>query len=362
VESSSRRAYEIATDIGDPDLLSRATYALGSFYEIRGDHEKSDELVNQHLELQSELEGEGRVDSYELLACSLFHQGMFESSLSNAERGVGLYNPQHHNPLAAYGDHPGVACHDWAALSLWFLGYPDEALARAREAMTLAEDPYNFYSLANARVQFAIVHQFRREPVPCEQWADATVSLSGRYGYAYRTAMGMIVSGWARAAQGRTDEGIASIMEGLDVARGTGAEMDHAYFLGLQAEAHLFAGNAQQTAATVADALGQMPRGRTFFFEAELHRLRGRAALAASGDTALAEKAYRTALDVAKAQKARSLQLRALIALAGLESGSDGTDPTLAELNVVYNKFNDGLDTPDLVEAHALLESHIKTA
>ncbi len=362
VESSSRRAYEIATDIGDPDLLSRATYALASFYEIRGDYQKSDELVNQHLELQSELEGEGRVDSYELLACSLFHQGMFEGSLSNAERGVGLYNPQHHNPLAAYGDHPGVACHDWAALSLWFLGYPDEALARAREAMTLAEDPYNFYSLANARVQFAVVHQLRREAAPCEQWADATVSLSTRYGYAYRTGMGMILGGWARASQGRTEEGISRITNGLGVVLATGAEMDDAYFLGLLAEAHIFAGDPVRALAVVEDALGRITRGRNFFYEAELHRLRGRATLDSSGDTALAKRAFRRAFEIARAQKARSSELRAALALAGLDIEGKDRQGALAELARVYGQFKDGLETRDLVEARALLDAHTRTA
>jgi tetratricopeptide (TPR) repeat protein len=178
VERSYRRSHELALDVGDPDLLSQATYALGSFYEIRGDYERSVELMKQRLELEADLPTGERVDSYELLACSEFHQAMFESSLDNADKGARLYRPQHHSALAVYGDHPGVACHNWAALSLWFLGYPDEALARAREAMTLAEDPYNFYSLATARVQFAVVHQLRREAAPCEQWADATVSLS----------------------------------------------------------------------------------------------------------------------------------------------------------------------------------------
>ena len=362
VEASARRAYEIASDIGEPGLLSRATYALGSLHEVRGNYDKSHELMNQHLELQPDPEAETRVDSHELLACSEFHQGLFESSLRHAERGVDLYRPQHHSALAAYGDHPGVACHDWAALSLWFLGHPDEALARAREAMTLAEDPYNFYSLANARVQFAVVHQLRREPAQCEQWAAATVSLSSRYGYHYRTGMGMIVGGWALAAQGQTQEGLARLMEGLEIVLGTGAEMDHAYFLGLLAEGYLFAGSPGETLKTVEHALARIPEGRTFFYDAELHRLRGRAALDSSGDAAMASKAYRRAFEVAEAQNARSLQLRAAMALATLPDRSEEQGWALAELSRLYGQFRDGLETPDLIEARALLDAHSRSA
>ncbi|HET8943589.1 MAG TPA: hypothetical protein VFO59_02300, partial [Dehalococcoidia bacterium] len=289
-------------------------------------------------------------------------QGLFESSLRHAERGVDLYRPQHHSALAAYGDHPGVACHDWAALSLWFLGHPDEALARAREAMTLAEDPYNFYSLANARVQFAVVHQLRREPAQCEQWAAATVSLSSRYGYHYRTGMGMIVGGWALAAQGQTQEGLARLMEGLEIVLGTGAEMDHAYFLGLLAEGYLFAGSPGETLKTVEHALARIPEGRTFFYDAELHRLRGRAALDSSGDAAMASKAYRRAFEVAEAQNARSLQLRAAMALATLPDRSEEQGWALAELSRLYGQFRDGLETPDLIEARALLDAHSRSA
>lgn len=357
VESTYRRAHELSAQTGDPDLAAQATFALGGFYEIRGDYERAGELMNQRLELQSDAEAEGRVDSYELLACSEFHQGMFESSLRYADRGVGLYRPQHHNSMAVYGDHPGVACHDWAALSLWFLGYPDQALHRAREAMTLAEDPYNFYSLATARIQFAVVHQLRREAAQCEQWADATVSLSTRYGYPYRTAMGMIVGGWARAAQGRTDEGVARANEGLEVALATGAEMDHAYFLGLLAEAYLFSGNSDKALETIREALAWIPTGRTFFYEAELHRMRGRAVLDSSDDAALASKAYWRAFEVAQAQNARSLQLRAAMALMGLATETDQAGRALAELKRLYEEFEDGLETPDLTEARALLDA-----
>jgi adenylate cyclase len=255
-----------------------------------------------------------------------------------------------------------VACHDWAALSLWFLGYPDEALARAREAMTLAEDPYNFYSLATARVQFAVVHQLRREAARCEQWADATVSLSTRYGYAYRTGMGMILGGWARSSQGRTDEGISSVMNGLEVVLATGAEMDDAYFLGLLAEAHIFAGDPGRALAVVEDALGRITRGRDFFYEAELHRLRGRATLDSSGDTALAKRAFRRALEIARTQKARSSELRAALALASLDIERSDKQSALEELARVYGQFQDGLETPDLVEARGLLDAYTPTA
>jgi len=95
-------------------------------------------------------EGRLLMESHELMACSMFHQGQFSRAVEHAQSGFRLYDSeQQYSLLASYGDDPGVACADWEALSLWFLGFPDQALLKAEEAIRLAED--HIYSLANAR-------------------------------------------------------------------------------------------------------------------------------------------------------------------------------------------------------------------
>ena len=143
---------------------------------------------------------------------------------------------------ATLGDNAGVSCHDWAGLALWFLGYPDRALARAIRALDLARDPSRAYSLATARAQIAVVHQCRREPEAAIAWADATIAAAQDLGYSYREAMGRVLRGWALSALGDTDQGIREITEGLAASRATGARMDDPHYLALLAESQLRAG------------------------------------------------------------------------------------------------------------------------
>ena len=157
---------------------------------------------------------EHELESSELLACNLFHQGSFARALEYAERGVALFEsggaPGGYTTFpATLGDNAGVSCHDWAGLALWFLGRPDRALARATRALELARDPSRAYSLATARAQMAVVHQCRREPEAALEWAEATIAAAQQLGYVYREAMGRVLRGWALALLGDAPPGRA---------------------------------------------------------------------------------------------------------------------------------------------------------
>ena len=137
-EAAFVRAGELARSLERPDEASWSKYKLATLYEVQGDYERSDSLLEEVLAEPVRPEGApGLVDSHELLACSLFHQGAFGRALESAERGLEAYDDMSGNAFkAAYGNHPGIACHSWAALSLWQLGCPDAA--RARAAMSVA--------------------------------------------------------------------------------------------------------------------------------------------------------------------------------------------------------------------------------
>jgi hypothetical protein len=103
------------------------------------------------------------VEAHELLACSTFHQGRAATAVRYAEAGLALYDEDRDSGfLAPYGEHPAVACHDWAALALWFLGHPDRAMAHATRALALARE--HAYSLAAAEVQLTMIFRAQAPP------------------------------------------------------------------------------------------------------------------------------------------------------------------------------------------------------
>ena len=191
-------------------------------------------------------------DSHELLACSLFHQGVFDEALEHAERGLAAYDGQYFNPaMAAYGDNAGAMCHSWASLSLWFLGFPDLARDRAREAVALAHDPRRRYGYATVLAQAAIVEQCRLDIAATRANAQAAMEVATRDGYRYRVAMAMILHGWAVAADGSHEDGIAELERGLELSRETGAHMDDPYYLALLGDACARAGRIDSAWAAV---------------------------------------------------------------------------------------------------------------
>src|SRR5215208_7112914 len=257
--------------------------------------------------------GGSELESSELLACNLFHQGSFARALEYADRGVQLFEggePGGYSTFpATLGDNAGVSCHDWAGLALWFLGRPDSGLARAAHALELARDPSRAYSRATASAQMAVLHQCRREPEAAREWAEATIAAAQELGYVYREAMGHVLRGWALAQLGDAGGGVREISDGLAASRGTGARMDDPHYLALLAEAQLRAGDAAAGHAAVAQALELARRERSFFYEPELHRLDG-ALHAVAGRAGSAEEALRRGLERAREQGSRTLELR----------------------------------------------------
>jgi adenylate cyclase len=360
-KESLASARALAERLNDNEPLITVLLALATLHEVRGEYAAATEVVEE-CRRRTPVEDDSRhLQGHELLACSLFHQGSFSRALEHANAGASLFSAGdpdlggYDTFPATLGDNAGVACHDWAALAAWYLGRPDDALERARRALALAGDPGRAYSRATACAQLAVVHQCRREPDEVREWARATIDEAGERGYGYRVAMGRILDGWAVAALGDPGRGVQELVWGLQASRSTGAHMDDPYYLGLLAETYLHNGEVEAGLSAVSEALEIGARERLLFFEAELLRLRALLLLARDPDDATAEEQLESALAVARRQASPSLELRAALSLARvrMQRGRAGQGRSL--IAPVRERFTEGLDTPDLREAAALL-------
>jgi DNA-binding winged helix-turn-helix (wHTH) protein/predicted ATPase len=359
-EAAYRRAYELARHMKTPRLFPIA-FGLATVLELRGEYRESQAIMEEHLPAQ-EARGGYVGEARDLLACSTYHQGAFGAALEHALKGVETIGASEHLPLTGgFGEHPGIGCYTWAALSEWFLGRADHALEYARRAVGLAEVPGHLYSLANARAQLAILHQLRREPAEAERWAALTIELGEKQGFRHRVAIGQVLHGWARGAQGGLKDALAELERGVEGATRIGMVLDRPYFLALHAEVLAANGEYDRALATIADAQAQASRSRSFFYEAELWRLRG-AICAEAHEPVRAQEApdcFERAVEIATRQGARILLLRAQLARArSLASSREGGDAVKA-LAAVYSTFSEGLDTADLLDAGRFLASGI---
>jgi predicted ATPase len=123
------------------------------------------------------------------------------------------------------------------------------------------------------------------------------------------------------------------------------------------AEAYGKAGKAEEGLSAVAEALTAVHARANRVCEAELYRLKGELQLTLAMDNAAeAETCFHQALEVARRQQAKSLELRAAMSLARLWQQQGKRVEARELLAPIYGWFTEGFDTADLQEAKALLE------
>jgi adenylate cyclase len=285
--------------------------------------------------------------------------GALPAARRHLEEGIALYTPEQRRALVfRAGQDPGVACRVYAAITLWLLGYPDQALARLHDALAWAHELSHPYSLTFARIVAGIVSQWRRDVSAVQEHIEAAVAISTEQGFLQWAALGTLARGWALAMQDQGEEGVTQVRQGIAAYRAAGTAVLAPYFCTMLAEVCDHLGHTEDGLQALAEAHTLMERQEERWWEAEISRLRGVLLLRQTGTPqAEAETWLRRGLDVARRQQAKSLELRAAMSLARLWQQQGKSVEAHRVLSDIYNWFTEGFDTKDLQEAKALLES-----
>jgi predicted ATPase len=362
VERVYARARELCQQIQETSELVPVLVGLWRFYLSRGEHQTARALAEQLLQLADSVQDPALLlEVHRPLGQTLFYLGEFAPARAHLEQAIALYDPQRHRShVFRYGHDAGVACLCHVIEVLWCLGAPDAALQRGHKALTLARELSHAHSLAFPLFYTAMLHQFRREGSAVQEWVEATITLSTEQGFPFWLAMATILQGWVLAEQGEEEAGIAQMRQGLSSYQAMGSELFRPYFLALLAMVYGKVGQAEHGLTALAEALAIVERTGERWWEAELYRVRGEVFLqqaAGRGQQAEeeAETCFQQALDVARRQEAKSLELRAAMSLARLWQQQGKRVAARELLAPVYGWFTEGFDTADLQEAKALL-------
>jgi tetratricopeptide (TPR) repeat protein len=327
------------------------------FYITRGEVQTARELGEQLLNLAQRVHEPARLaDAHISLGNALFHLGEWGAARTHLEQGLAHYQPQQHrSPSRMRTTDIGVFGLARLGQSLWRLGYADQALQQSQEALTLARELVHPYSVA-AALNFATeIHCCRREGDMTYELAEAALVLSREQGFTLRMAEATIQRGWALVEQGQGEAGIAQIRQGRAAQLATG--MENMNLSTLLAEAFWKVGQGEEGLRVVAEALTSANSSEGGRQRAELYRLQGELLLTLSSEhPAEAETCFGQALEVARRQQAKSLELRAAMSLSRLWQRQGKLAEALELLAPVYGWFTEGFDTADLQEAKALLE------
>jgi predicted ATPase/class 3 adenylate cyclase len=357
VESTFSRALELCEQVGETPKRFSALWGVAYFYGVRSPGAKP-ELGEQLFQLaQSEGDQAQRLVAHRGLGAELVLQAKFTEALELLQQGLALYDREQHRSLAyVYGQDIGVVCQQWTAWVLWILGYPDQALNMSREAALLARETSHPMTEVYAAVFTAMFHRFRREAEPARKLADKAANEAADQGFGLFLASANVLRG-SLLTEESMDDGIALMQQGLTGWRATGAELFVPFYLALLAEAYGEAGRAAEGLAALDEALTIADKGGKDgerLWDAELSRIKGELLLGSS-HAVQAEACFQEALQIARTQRAKSWELRASVSLSLLWKNQGRRKEARELLQGIYDWFTEGFDTPDLINAKALL-------
>jgi DNA-binding winged helix-turn-helix (wHTH) protein/predicted ATPase len=362
VAQAFARALELCRQPTETPQLFRALLGLWTFYVERAELATAHELAARLLRLSQNVQSRGfLVWAHLSLGITSHFQGDQVGARHHLEQSLASYDPSRFRALISQYD-PSVLSLSTLGPVLWLLGYPEQAQQRSKEALTLAREfphPYNLVYTLNLASRVCWL-QGKQEAVQKVQ--EELVAFSQEQGFTSYLALGKVLGGWVVAEQGNREEGLSQMCQNLVAWRATGAESARPYYLALLAEVYGTAGHPEEGCRVADEGLAEGGNTGGRFFEAEMYRLRGEFTLAQSNVQSLesrikeAEECFLKAIDIARWQQAKSLELRAVMSLGRLWQQQGKTAEARQLLAEIYNWFTEGFNTKDLQEDKALLE------
>ena len=355
VEETFRAAWERCETLGG-DIPTHVLFGIWAVNITRSDRAGVDAMLPRLRRIVEESD-----DPVALLAacgglgCCAYWVGDLPMSEHYLARGRQLFNTDEFRRFSqTYGYGAGLYCYAFGMLTLWLLGYPDRADAVRRDLFTIAElsrDPY--VTCVAIGLAMTLAHDLD-EPEEEMALADRVMAIAIEQHMPLWQAAGALGRGGALLRRGHSEDALPLIRAGIEGFRAIGVMCSYSYFLQYLADAYLRAGHVQEALAVIGDAVSLCETLVARPHEPEMLRLHAEVLLL-SEDVAGAEAYLRRALELARQRCARAQELRVATSLGQLLRARGRTDEARAILSGVYGWFTEGLESPDLRAARAVL-------
>jgi serine/threonine protein kinase/tetratricopeptide (TPR) repeat protein len=359
VEPIYRRAEELARRNGDIQELVGVLRGLSFYHMIRGATPTARKLGDELLELAKQSADPGLLLlGYHNAGDFRLFSGEFATARDYLEKGLELYRAERDRSLPErFGAYDlAVGCRLFLAHALWYLGYPDQALACINEAVSQSRALKHPYSLAASLSHCAWIHVLRGEPGKAAECAEEDCQVSGEEGFLFHIGLAKAFRGWAYSEEGESQRATAEIQEGIQMYERTGAIVERAFMATLLADALAKTGRLDLALKANEGALSGIQKDLPYFCEAEVIRQRGELLRATGANIEQAESCFRQALEMARDQNAKSWELRAAISLARIYCEQGRKPEARYPLTEVYRWFSEGFETADFRTARTTLE------
>jgi len=359
------RADELCRQLGDRSELIDVLLGLWMFHLGSSEVAMAREMAEQVLRVAQEKNDPSAVlKAHIAMSTSLFFQGELVAAHGHLEQFMGLYDdsPPHESTVSIGGVDCRVRAHGYAAWILWLLGHPEQALASGTAALALTQDLANPFASLWVLSIVATMHGWRGDLPALQEHAETVIAQAQEQGSVMCKAEGTILRSVATAGLGHDEFDVQEAAEAVAILRDSAMQGWLPYYLTLLAEIQCKAGHADDGLRVSDKAIEFSRRLGEKWYEAEIYRVKGETILQSGGEhpTAAvqreAEACFEKAIEIAKKQNARSLELRASMSLSQLWLQQGKRTEARQLLAGIYDWFTEGFDTRDLQQAKALLE------
>ncbi len=357
LEEVLHRALALSDKVGSLPQRSQVLHGLQSLYIVQGKHDRAQAITDEIADLlRYGPGGERPLSAIAMMVGAQLARGRFHEAIAEWEDLLGNFDPRQLQHLQdSQGLNYRVLTCAWQSHALWCVGRPQTALERCSEATRLALELKQPFNQVIASTYLALLQQLRADSSTFRHQAEDALRLSNQFEAPYYRAWSSILVAYATACDRPCAESIGEVREAIDHFTSTGARMRLSYYLALLADVCQRAHEPDRGLVVLEEALGAARETGERWWDAELHRLRGDLLIERGAGTNEAGAAYRRALEIARAQQAKSLELRAALSVARLWRSSPMAEESNRRLRRTLESFTEGFDTPDLMRARSLL-------
>jgi class 3 adenylate cyclase/predicted ATPase len=352
------RAEALGEPPEDPLMLFSALYGVwaASYVAFNGDVTR--ELASQFVAIAEKQDQiVPLMIGHRLMANSLMLTGDISKGLEHYNQAFAFYDPAKHRSLATrFGQDVGVSIFVYRALAQWMLGYPDTALADANHAVEDARAGGQAGTLMYAQFHTSLTNVLCANHAAAIEQSDEVVRLADEKNAAIWKALATMQKGCVLALSGKASEGIEMITSGIATYKSTGSRVYLPIFLGHLARAYAEVDQFDDAWHCIGETLSAVETTKERWYEAEINRISGEIALKLPRlGPPQAEIYFERALTIARAQQAKSWELRAAMSVTRFWRDQGMQEKAKALLAPIYGWFTEGFDAHDLKEAKALL-------
>jgi adenylate cyclase len=357
VEATYQRASDLSTQLSDsiPDAAQLAfiLYGIFSYHASRGEYPPAQEFADRILSL-----GQDR-NSPMILAMGnqckgivSFCQGNLVDALKHAQLSYDIAEPLDRATFFAISEEFQAYTSAWLALTQMLLGYPDQARKTWEHALAITEQqPYPRCFVLG----FAFLPQLLHDIPATFARTEELVGISQKYSFVLLGLQGNIFRAWALATGPKEPMGV-QILEGTTVVpKFVKLDSFVPWYLALLADGRDAAGNHEGALQALEEAMVYAERAGGNFYLPELFRMKAEILQAQDSKSEMVEQLYREAVSRAQSQSAKWWELRASVSLARFLQRQGRTKEAYPLLREITGWFQEGSDTPDLMQARALL-------